>query len=95
MFFFNANEFFGQEDLNYFSDAESLMVHGQTYYVTVTAVNTVDLQSYAFSGPIAIDTTPPHAGRVIDLHTTYRMDVTNNTATILMNSKTCTTDEGN
>jgi hypothetical protein len=70
------------------------MIHGKLYYVTVTAVNSVGLQSYAFSGPVAIDTTPPKAAKVINLHTTYRMDVTNNTATMIMNSKTCTTDEG-
>jgi hypothetical protein len=80
---------------NLFIDADSLMNHGKFYYVTVTAINSVELQSYAFSGPIAIDTTPPKAAKVINLHTTYRMDVTNNTATMLMNSKTCITDEGN
>ncbi|CAG2250499.1 unnamed protein product [Mytilus edulis] len=75
------------------TDAGSLMTHGQTYYLTVTAVNSVHLMSYAFSGPIAIDTTPPQNGKVIDLHTTYRMDVSNNTATVLMNSRTCSTDQ--
>ncbi|VDI27589.1 Hypothetical predicted protein, partial [Mytilus galloprovincialis] len=74
-------------------NAGSLMTHGQTYYLTVTAVNSVHLMSYAFSGPIAIDTTPPQNGKVIDLHTTYRMDVSNNTATVLMNSRTCSTDQ--
>ncbi|OPL32680.1 hypothetical protein AM593_07850, partial [Mytilus galloprovincialis] len=69
------------------------MTHEKSYYVTVTAVNTVGLQSYSFSGPVAIDTTPPISGKVIDLHTTYRIDVTDNAATVQMNAKACTTDE--
>ncbi|CAC5409205.1 unnamed protein product [Mytilus coruscus] len=75
------------------NDADELMTHEKSYYVTVTAVNTVGLQSYSFSGPVAIDTTPPDNGKVIDLHTTYRMDVTDNAATVQMNAKACTTDE--
>jgi hypothetical protein len=51
---------------NLFIDADSLMNHGKFYYVTVTAINSVELQSYAFSGPIAIDTTPPKAAKVIN-----------------------------
>ncbi|CAC5392346.1 unnamed protein product [Mytilus coruscus] len=74
-------------------DADELMTHEKSYYVTVTAVKTVGLQSYSFSGPVAIDTTPPDYGKVIDLHTTYRMDVTDNAATVQMNAKACTTDE--
>ncbi|VDI79784.1 Hypothetical predicted protein [Mytilus galloprovincialis] len=75
------------------NDADELMTYEKFYYVTVTAVNTVGLQTYGFSGPVAIDTTPPDSGRVIDLHTTYRMDVTDNAATVQMNAKACTTDE--
>ncbi|XP_076076023.1 uncharacterized protein LOC143046845 [Mytilus galloprovincialis] len=75
------------------NDADELMTHEKSYYVTVTAVNTVGLQSYSFSRPVAIDTTPPNSGKVVDLHTTYRMDVTDNAATVQMNAKACTTDE--
>ncbi|VDI54125.1 Hypothetical predicted protein [Mytilus galloprovincialis] len=75
------------------NDADELMTNEKSYYVTVTAVNTVGLQSYSSSGPVAIDTTPPNSGKVIDLHTTYRMDVTDNAATVQMNAKACTTDE--
>lgn len=70
------------------------MHEGIMYYVTVTAVNKVGLQSYSFSNPIAIDTTPPKYGKVVDLHTTYRMDVRDNELTVRMNAKACTTDAG-
>ena len=75
-------------------DADGLMVHEKSYYMTVTAVNKVGLQSYSFSGPISIDVTPPISGKVVDLHTTYRIDVNDNTATVQMNAKACTTDAG-
>ncbi|CAG2187681.1 unnamed protein product [Mytilus edulis] len=67
--------------------------HGKSYYVTVTAINMVDLETYGFSGPIAIDTTPPKYGRVIDLHTTYRLDVTDNEVTVNLNAKVCDEEE--
>lgn len=70
------------------------MKHGKPYYVTVTAINMVDLETYGFSGPIAIDTTPPKYGRVIDLHTTYRLDVTDNEVTVNLNAKVCDEEEG-
>jgi hypothetical protein len=75
-------------------DADGLMVDEKSYYMTVTAVNKVGLQSYSFSGPINIDVTPPISGKVVDLHTTYRIDVNDNTATVQMNAKACTTDAG-
>jgi hypothetical protein len=50
--------------------------------------------TYAFSGPIGIDSTPPTYGKVIDLHTTYRVDVSNLTATYVMNAKICESDDG-
>jgi hypothetical protein len=31
---------------------------------------------------------------VVDLHTTYRIDVNDNTATVQMNAKACATDAG-
>jgi hypothetical protein len=38
-------------------DADALMAHEKSYYMTVTAINKVGLQSYSFSGPISIDVT--------------------------------------
>ncbi|XP_071123199.1 uncharacterized protein [Mytilus edulis] len=67
--------------------------HGKSYYVTVTAVNMVGLETYGFSESIAIDTTPPKYGRVIDLHTTYRLDVTDNEVTVNLNAKVCDEEE--
>ncbi|XP_052081925.1 uncharacterized protein LOC127719726 isoform X2 [Mytilus californianus] len=67
--------------------------HGDKYYVTVTAVNYVDMESYGFSSEIGIDSTPPTYGKVIDLHTTYRVDVTNTEMTLAMNAKKCDTDD--
>lgn len=62
--------------------------------MTVTAVNLVDMETYAFSAEIGIDSTPPTYGKVIDLHTTYRVDVTNTEMTLAMNAKKCDTDDG-
>ncbi|CAG2246701.1 unnamed protein product [Mytilus edulis] len=67
--------------------------HGDKYYVTVTAVNFVDMESYGFSSEIGIDSTPPTYGKVIDLHTTYRVDVTDTEMTLAMNAKKCDTDD--
>ncbi|XP_063408918.1 uncharacterized protein LOC134692399 [Mytilus trossulus] len=67
--------------------------HGRWYYATVTAVNSVAMETYAFSGPISIDTTPPKHGKVVDLHTVYRINVKDNSQTVAMNSKICSTDE--
>lgn len=72
-----------------------MLEHGKSYYITVTAINTVGMETYAFSGPVAIDTTPPKYGKVIDLHTTYRIDVRDNELTVKMNAKICDSDEGN
>ncbi|VDH98959.1 Hypothetical predicted protein [Mytilus galloprovincialis] len=69
------------------------LYHGDKYYVTVTAVNLVDMETYAFSAEIGIDSTPPTYGKVIDLHTTYRVDVTNTEMTLAMNAKKCDTDD--
>lgn len=70
------------------------MKHGDKYYVTVTAINFVDKETYAFSTAIGIDSTAPTFGKVIDLHTTYRVDVTNSDVTLQMNAKKCDTDDG-
>jgi hypothetical protein len=51
-----------------------MLEHGKSYYITVTAINTVDMETYAFSGPVAIDTTPPNYGKVVDLHTTFKCE---------------------
>ncbi|VDI67222.1 Hypothetical predicted protein [Mytilus galloprovincialis] len=70
-----------------------LLSHGKSYYATVTAVNSVDMETYAFSGPISIDTTPPKHGKVVDLHTIYRINVNDNSQTVAMNAKICSSDE--
>ncbi|CAG2247498.1 unnamed protein product [Mytilus edulis] len=70
-----------------------LLDHGKSYYVTVTAINSVAMETYAFSGPISIDTTPPRHGKVVDLHTVYRINVKDNSETVAMNAKICSTDE--
>ncbi|VDI71255.1 Hypothetical predicted protein, partial [Mytilus galloprovincialis] len=67
--------------------------HGRSYYATVTAVNSVAMETYAFSDSISIDTTPPKHGKVVDLHTIYRINVNDNSDTVAMNAKICTTDE--
>ncbi|CAG2236309.1 unnamed protein product [Mytilus edulis] len=67
--------------------------HGSLCFATVTAVNSVDMETYAFSGPISIDTTPPKHGKVVDLHTVYRINVNDNSQTVAMNAKICSTDE--
>ena len=76
------------------SDVSQFMVQDQLYYVTVTAVNYVAMETYSFSDPIRIDTTPPTYGKVVDLYTTYRVDATNATNTVQMNTKICSTDAG-
>jgi hypothetical protein len=63
------------------------MIQDQSYYVTITAVNYVAMETYIFSDPIRIDTTPPSYGKVVDLHTTYRVNTTNSTQTVQMNAK--------
>jgi hypothetical protein len=75
-------------------ELESKLVHGETYYVTVTAVNAVGLQSYAFSGPVRIDSTPPTYGAVVELSSAEKINVTNHTATAAMNAHVCTTLDG-
>lgn len=72
----------------------SQLSHGSVYYVTVTAVNTVGLEVSAFSLPIILDTTPPVTGKVVDLHSVYRLDFSDNTATVTQNSVQCSTEQG-
>lgn len=72
----------------------SQLSHGSVYYVTVTAVNTVGLEVSAFSLPIVLDTTPPVTGKVVDLHSVYRLDFSDNTATVTQNSVQCSTEQG-
>lgn len=81
-------------DFVFNSGVSDKLKHSNSYYVTVTAVNMVGKSVHGFSGPVGIDTTPPTYGKVIDLHTTYRINAKDNAATVLMNSKVCTTDEG-
>ena len=76
------------------SDVSQFMIQDQSYYVTITAVNYVAMETYIFSDPIRIDATPPSYGKVVDLHTTYRVNTTNSTQTVQMNAKICSTDIG-
>ena len=71
-----------------------MLQHGVSYYVTVTAVNIIGMETSGFSDVIGLDLTPPASGKVVDLHSVFRIDVTNSTATVVMNKKICTTDEG-
>ena len=77
-----------------FTGVTSQLSHGSIYYVTVTAVNTVGLEISAFSLPITLDTTPPVTGKVVDLHSVYRLDFSDNAATVTQNSVHCSTKEG-
>ena len=77
-----------------FTGVTSQLSHGSIYYVTVTAVNTVGLEISAFSLPITLDTTPPVTGKVVDLHSVYRLDFSDNAATVTQNSVHCSTNEG-
>lgn len=70
------------------------MHHGEEYYVTVTAINTVDMTSNAFSGAVGVDLTPPKAGVVVDLSSVYRIDASSTDNTVSMNAKICATEEG-
>ncbi|XP_071152144.1 uncharacterized protein, partial [Mytilus edulis] len=66
--------------------------HGRSCFATVTAVNSVDMETSAFSGSISIDATPPNHGKVVDLHTVYRINLNDTHQTAAMNAKICTTD---
>lgn len=77
-----------------FVDAWKKMYHGEEYYVTVTAINTVDMTSNAFSGAVGVDLTPPKAGMVVDLSSVYRIDASSTDHTVSMNAKICATEEG-
>ncbi|XP_076086943.1 uncharacterized protein LOC143057517 [Mytilus galloprovincialis] len=66
--------------------------HGRSCFATVTAMNSVDMETSAFSGSISIDATPPKHGKVVDLHTVYRINLNDTHQTAAMNAKICTTD---
>lgn len=70
------------------------MSHGAEYYVTITAINTVDMTVNAFSNKIGVDTTPPVTGMVVDLNSVYRIDAQSTDETVKMNSLICKTVEG-
>lgn len=70
------------------------MSHGSEYFVTVTAVNTVDMVVNAFSNKIGVDTTPPKTGIVVDLNSVYRIDAKSTDETVRMNSLICKTVAG-
>lgn len=70
------------------------MSHGAEYYVTVTAVNTVDMTVNAFSNKIGVDTTPPKTGVVVDLNSVYRIDTKSVDETVGMNAVICKTVAG-
>lgn len=70
------------------------MQHGSKYYVTVTAVNMVDMNENAFSDAVGVDLTPPQTGMVVDLHSVYRIDATSTDNTVAMNAKICLTKDG-
>ncbi|XP_076086791.1 uncharacterized protein LOC143057371 [Mytilus galloprovincialis] len=89
---FNGQEVDGVTNTFNFNNVSQFMVQDQPYYVTVTAVNYVAMETYSFSDPIRIDTTPPSYGKVIDLYTTYRVDAANATKTVQMNTKICNSD---
>ncbi|CAH1239174.1 HEG1 [Branchiostoma lanceolatum] len=52
------------------------VTHEATYYVTVVGYNPVEDSQTAYSAPIMIDTTPPIAGRVIELSRTDEVNET-------------------
>ena len=78
----------------HFAGVGEKMEHGAKYYVTVTAVNSVDMTENAFSEAIGVDLTPPQKGMVVDLTSVYRIDVSSSDNTVAMNAKICLTEEG-
>lgn len=70
------------------------MHHGEEYFVTVTAINSVYMTSNAFSDAVGVDLTPPQAGMVVDLNSVYRIDASSTDNTVSMNAKICLTEEG-
>ncbi|XP_066289112.1 uncharacterized protein [Branchiostoma lanceolatum] len=60
----------------HYSPRDITVTHEATYYVTVIGYNAVEDSNAAYSAPIMIDTTPPIAGRVIELSRTDEVNAT-------------------
>ena len=48
--------------------------HGMTMYATVTAINSVKLETYQFSNKIMVDSSPPVPGVVVELSQEHAFD---------------------
>ena len=48
-------------------------MHNKLYYVTIEAFNAVSQSTFAFSGPIEIDDTPPSHGVVVELSGVHKL----------------------
>ena len=68
--------------------------HNDVLYASITAVNSVGLNTTAFSGPISVDDTPPVAGRVVELANNYRVDSGNSDITVALNLLACEDTKG-
>ena len=79
----------------HFVGVEEKIEHGAKYYVTVTAVNSVNTTENAFSEAIGVDLNQPQKGMVVDLTSVYRIDVTSSDNTVAVNAEICPTEEGN
>lgn len=56
------------------SIADLDLMHNKLYIVTIEAFNAVNQSTYAFSGPIKIDDTPPSYGVVVELSGVHQLN---------------------
>lgn len=70
------------------------MSHGQSYYASVKAINSVGKTASVVSKPISVDTTPPKPGTVVELKSAYLVNVSDPIASEELNVIKCDTREG-
>ncbi|XP_048250418.1 uncharacterized protein LOC124151537 [Haliotis rufescens] len=69
------------------------MSHGQSYYASVKAINSVGKTASVVSKPISVDTTPPKPGTVVELKSAYLVNVSDPIASEKLNVIKCDTRE--
>ena len=57
-----------------FAAAKLFLVHDMTMYATVSALNSVGLETFQFSNKIKVDTSPPLPGIVVELSQAHLID---------------------
>ena len=78
----------------YSSPALSNLTQSTKVYASVMATNALGLTASATSQPIAMDSTPPVAGTVVELSDRYFIVAGDSNATAEANVYTCDTEEG-